>query len=266
MAFRLNCLSKLYKDLGRYDAIVEFTEIAIRDFENRIPTETQFDVFLQQKSREHNIKVDSVDQNIFRSRISQSYILSVYQNAELFIHSFRSEYNDLFATSWSLDDTKENLLIKSLRKVIPINRAKKEIGEYRLEIFDYYRVVRNKYSHEIIKDKKVDKAFKEVSLFNELICDVYPKLNAPNQFNEICFDDFILFTRTFKDIAKIMCEIITPEKEIFIDYYKRKKLFTNLNENLTRKNNAIKGHIQSNFGLSGEITTDIIKGINASLA
>lgn len=81
MAFRLNCVSELYKNLGKFDAIVEFTELAVEDFISQTSPK-EFDLFIEQKSKQHNIKVNTVDQNIFCSRISKNYILSVYQNAE----------------------------------------------------------------------------------------------------------------------------------------------------------------------------------------
>jgi len=258
MAFRLNCRNKLYKDLGRYDAIVEFTEIAIRDFLKQKPKNIDFDIHLQNKSEEHGVKVDAIDQSIYRTRISQSYILSVYQSAELFIHSFRHEYNDLYETNWGLDDTKENILIKTLRKVSPINRAKEVIGEHKIEIFDYYRNIRNKYSHEIIRMKKVNKALNKISKFKELIKDDYSKLNAPNDFNKINFDDFILFSRVMKEIADSLCVLVKPDFKTLIDYYRRKKFFTKFNENKKRKQNALKSHILSNFGLSGNEVDKLI--------
>ena len=141
MAFRLECVSELYKNLGKYDAIVEFTELAIRDFIKESEIKKNFKEFIQEKSEELEIKVDSVDEDIFRSRISQSYILSVYQNAELFIHKFKDECNDLKNTNWKLDNTNDSILIKTIRKITSINKGKEQIGEYRIKVFDYYRII-----------------------------------------------------------------------------------------------------------------------------
>jgi len=250
MAFRLKCVSELITNLGKYDAIVEFTEIAIRDFIDNAEKIGDFDCLLKEKSEKHNIKVDSVDRDIYRSRISQSYILSVYQTFELFLREFKDEYNDLINKNLRFDDSKDNLLLKLIRQITTTGKAKSVIGEYRLELFDYYRKIRNKYSHEYIDDKKLNKAFERINRFKNDISENYPKLDAPNEFNNINFDDFILFTRVVKDIAFCLNEIIQPVSySILAEYYRRKDFFKELNQNPTRKINAIKGHIRVYFGI-----------------
>ena len=210
MAFRLNCVSELYKNLGRFDAIVEFTEIAIRDFIKQANQTGDFDTFLQKKSSEHNIYVHTVDLSVYRARISHSYILSVYQTAELFIHQFREEHIDLYNKTWTLDDSKDNLLIKTIRKISAINPATLQIGAHRLSIFNYYRVVRNKYSHDRISETRVDQEFKNISQFIAQVQIDYLDLVAPNDYDNISFDDFILFSRTIKDISYKLNELVTP--------------------------------------------------------
>lgn len=250
MAFRLKCVSELISNLGKYDAIVEFTEIAICDFIDYADESGDFDSYLKSKSETHKIKVDSVDRLIYRSRISQSYILSVYQTFELFLRQFKDEHNDLFNGNWKFDDSKDNLLIKLIRKITTINNAKTVIGDFRLELFDYYRKVRNKYSHEYIDDSKLDKAYAQIITFKTEISNNYPKLKAPNEFDEINFDDFILFTRLVKDIAYGLNDMIQPISDsLLVDYYQRKDMFNNLNQNLPRKTNAIKGHLREYFGI-----------------
>lgn len=259
MSFRLKCTTELINNLGKYDAIVEFTEIAIRDFIHIANNSGDFDSYLKCKSAEHEIKVDSIDRTIYRSRISQSYILSVYQTFELFLRQFRDEHNDLFNGNWKFDDSTESLLLKLIKQISTVNKAKTSFGEFRLELFDYYRRIRNKYSHEYIDDSKLHKAFAQVSKYKNDISINYPKLVAPNEFNGITFDDFILFTRLVKDIASGLNDLIQPiSNSLIADYYHRKGLFKNLNENTTRKTNAIIGHLREYFGIvegSEEILT-----------
>lgn len=250
MAFRLKCVSELISNLGKYDAIVEFTEIAIRDFIDYAYKSDDFDSYLKSKSEAHKIKVDTVDRLIYRSRISQSYILSVYQTFELFLRQFKDEHNDLFNGDWKFDDSTDSLLIKLIRKITTINNAKIVIGDFRLELFDYYRKVRNKYSHDYIDDSKMDKAFAQVIKFKTDISNGYPKLSAPNEFEKINFDDFVLFTRLVKDIAYELNNIIQPISDnLLVDYYRRKDMFKSLGQNIPRKINAIKGHLRENFGI-----------------
>lgn len=266
MAFRLNCVSELYKNLGRFDAIVEFTEISIRDFIHQANQTGDFDSFLQTKSNQHNIRVNTIDQSVYRARISHSYILSVYQTAELFIHQFRDEHIDLYNNTWTLDDTKDNLLIKTIRKISAVNPATASIGEHRLSIFNYYRVVRNKYSHDRISETRVDQEFQNINQFRTQIQTDYPGLAAPNDFDNISFDDFILFSRTIKDIAYRLNDLVIPTNEQLRGYYIRKGFFNELNENPLRKANALKGHMLSNFGIEDDQANIIINLLAVPLA
>lgn len=258
MAFRLQCVSELYKNLGRYDAIVEFTELAVVNFIEQAESSGDFNRFIQQQSDSVGIKVNSIDETIYRSRISQSYILSVYQNAELFLHKFKDECNDLKNTDWKPDNTSNNLLVRTMRKVIAVNEGKNKIGEFRLEIFDYYRVIRNKYSHDIIQDTKVENAYIKIKKYEDEIKENYPKFSAPNEFDKICFDDFLLFTTVLKDVANTLSDIIKPTDEELKNYYLRNDFYKELNQNPERKNNALIGHITSKFGIENEEAKKII--------
>lgn len=254
MPFRLVCRNKFYNNLGQFDAICEFTEVAVRDFVSNNKHDHNFNIYLDEKASQHNIKVNSVKQSFYKNRIAQSYILSVYQAFELYLREFKVEQSNLYNKSWKLSDSSDSLLFKIIDEVSSIEVAKKTIGEFRIGIYEYYRVIRNKYSHEIIKDTKIKKAYNEILKFKTEILLNYPNLNAPNTFNTICFDDFILFSRVVKDIADGLCELITPDsKELFIEYYKRNKKFNKFNKKPIRKRNAIKNDLVSNFGNINDI-------------
>jgi hypothetical protein len=257
MAFRLKCKKELYENLGRYDAIVEFTEIAVRDFIAKSQKSKNFDTYLQEKSVEHEIKVDTIDLDLYQTRIAHSYIISVYQSFELFLRTFKDEYCELYDVNWTLPDNKENLLLKIISKVSSLTKAKDEIGESNIELFDYYRIIRNKYVHEHISQGKIEKAHKEITKQKTNLSSLYPKLNAPNKFTEISFDDFIIFTRAVKTISKGLCKLIKPKSEqIFADFYIREKMYKSFNDKPERKIGAITNDLKFRFGITEN--TDLI--------
>lgn len=257
MAFRLKCKKELYNNLGKYDAIVEFTEIAVRDFIAKSQESENFDTYLQEKSVQHKIKVDSIDFNLYQTRIAHSYIISVYQSFELFLRTFKDEYCELYDIKWSLPDNKENLLLKIISKVSNLTKAKNEIGESNIELFDYYRAVRNKYVHEYISQEKIEKAFKEITKQKPNLSDLYPKLNAPNKFTEISFDDFIMFTRAVKTISKGLCKLVEPKNnQVLADFYTREKMYISFNDKPERKIGAITNDLKFRFGITEN--TDLI--------
>ncbi len=265
MAFRFFCVTELYRNLGKHDAFVEFAEIAIRDFianfeENS--TINDFDIFLQKKSNLHSIKVDTIDKTLYKSRIAQGYIFSVYQTFELFLRKLKTEHIELYRQNWNLNDSSDSLLIKILHKISnSTTNITDSIGKHRIEIYEYYRLVRNKYAHEHINLDKLSKKHNKVSLFKLDIENDYKFKNIPNQFGNINFDDFILFTRTVKDIADNICNSLNPDDEIFISYLKHVKMFKGLANNPKRRYNAIISFLNNKYGLTKERAKQIVDNI-----
>lgn len=258
MAFRFQSVSRLFKDLGRYDAIVEFTEVSIRDFLFEANKNGNFDSYLTSKSTQHNVYVNTVDKSVFRSRISQGYILSVYQAMELCIRNFKHDYNDLYFKDKKFDDTTDSLLIKLIKIIGDKNHCINVIGEYRIYIYDYYRMVRNKYSHDIIEESKIEKAYRELLIYYDEIKLHYPSLSAPNPYTDIEFDDFIFFSRVVKEIITSLNDFAAPTDNQLSEYYIHKKLYSELNQKLDRKANAYIGHMRANFGIDKARAENIV--------
>lgn len=140
--------------------------------------------------------------------------------------------------------------MKTIKAVSRLETETKEaLGAHRLAIFDYYRVVRNKYSHDKMSEDKVESAFESLTLYKNEIQIDYGSVNAPNNYENISFDDFILFSRVAKDIASRLNDLFTPTDEQIVNYYRRKNLFKELNQNKKRKINALIGHMRSEFGI-----------------
>lgn len=258
MSFRLRCVANFKADMGRFDAIVEFTELSVRDFIKTSNEAISFDDFIIGKSEEHSIRVNSVDQHIFRSRISQSYILSVYQTAEACFHSFKDDLEDMRGTIVTLENSSSDYLTKLVRSIAPTNEKQTAIGRHRLALFDYYRTVRNKYSHDFIADAKIEDAFARLNIHHQAINKEYAGLDAPNDFDGIIFDDFILFSRVCKDIITEMNNLIKPEFSELVAYYEKKELFKKYDNKPSRKKNALKAHINDTFGLADDEATNLV--------
>jgi len=258
MAFRFKSVAMLYKDLGRYDAIVEFTEVSIRDFIFQANKHGDFNDYLTIKSTVHKIFVNSVDRSIFRARISQGYILSVHQVFELFLRNFKDDYNELYLKSENFDYSNDSLLIKLIKIISDRSNGISAVSEFKICIYDYYRKVRNKYSHEIMSDDKIEKAFDNLKSYDRQIKSEYPLLTAPNPYVNLEFDDFILFSRGIKDIVESLNNLAAPTDEQLANFYLNKMLFSELNQNLARKKNACIGHLRNNFGIEKERAEQII--------
>jgi hypothetical protein len=76
--FAFRCYFKLKNNLGRFDSIVECNELAIRQFLSLL-IQSNREKVISELSSKHGIRVNNLDSDLFQSRISQWYILSVYQ-------------------------------------------------------------------------------------------------------------------------------------------------------------------------------------------
>ncbi len=90
--FSFKAFRKLKKGLGKFDAVVECNEMAIREFLKNLKGSQDQKQFIKDLSQKHGVKVDTVNVQLFSSRIRLFYILSVMQLAEQFIDELRKEY------------------------------------------------------------------------------------------------------------------------------------------------------------------------------
>lgn len=259
--FSFKAFRNLKKGLGEFDAVVECNEMAIREFLKNLNTSQDKKQFIQDFSNKHEIRVDTINVDLFSSRIRLFYILSVMQQAEQFIDEFRKEYktyNPTWINKVGSETDFDNLLqniFSSKRKGID------EIGEEVYYGFEYYRFVRNRFAHSEEKDlKKLDKLCEKVIQFDDYYNSKFHSFNSPNKYKKVDFNDFLLFTNIIKHIGYTLCEKCKPDNsqlaeriaklEIIVDNKTVKpiKSINKLKNNPKRYSNAIGNLLNSTFG------------------
>ena len=254
----------LKRKLGEFDAVVECNELAMREL---IQSLRENPAYVEDLSAKHGIKVDSVNLDILQPRVAQFYILSVYQQFEGFLESFRDEHPH--SSRWIYEDGK-SLLQNILRNLDNGGNDLKAkcIVEYQLDILDYYRLVRNHFMHPEISLSKLSSKLNK--LRKDQIKEIYPFVHtAPNSFEELSFDDFILFSKVVKEVAWCICIQGRPSNEDLADiimgfdrgkkYGIRLKRLKQLLTKPARYENALKGVAKSLFGLEDEDATEVAK-------
>jgi hypothetical protein len=206
--FAFRCYFKLKTNLGRFDSVVECNELAIREFEAIAKSSISQEEYIKSLSKKHGVKVDSIDAAIFRVRISQWYILSVYQQAEEFFKEFKHEHPK--RSQWTQKTEREtnlNYVLTSLNiKASDLDATEKGI---RYDIFEYYRLIRNRFMHTDVKEDKLLELLNKINQNKTIVFEKY-RVEAPNEYNKLNFDDFILFSRVTKDIAQELCHLAKP--------------------------------------------------------
>ena len=229
--FAFRCYYKLKDALGRFDSVVECNELAVRQFVESLNCSDNKEKFFSESYAKYGVRVNSLDSDVFHTRISQWYILSVYQQAEDFFTEFRREHPD--GSTWGKRNDKESQLA-GLMRVLSLN----ELGldpdgqGIRCKIFEYYRLIRNRFMHTSVNEKQLSTALKDIEDHSVSVDNEF-RVNAPNSYNSVRFDDFILFSRVTKDIAQQLCYVKKPLVSGIVEMLiKRSKAEDDLDVNL----------------------------------
>lgn len=187
--------NKLKTDLGFSDAVNEYIEVLVRKFESESLSEEEF----QKVATLYSIKVNDVSVDDAVSKIRGYYIVSTYQIQEAFLTALNDHLNK-YAKEYRKRDDGESMLKYLCYRLLDMQKVTDEAYLDYL-ICDYYRLVRNYIAHTEDK-RKLDNAFCLINGRQAEVKDNYPKLIAPRIIGEIGFDDFVLYSRSLKKLAK----------------------------------------------------------------
>lgn len=199
MSFRFKAYSDLKRKLGEIDAIVECLELASLNFIEYIIKDGNCKQDIQKNieilSTKHKIKVNYVEPKAFGDRVILLHIINVYEQLECYYKNIIKEHPLIQNKIGKTDDV--TLIDFILKKSSSYDYLKDSIEYNTLE---YYRLIRNSFVHAVNNEKNLLKYKNNILELKDK--SEYSKLDAPNDYKELKFDDFILFTRCIKEFAK----------------------------------------------------------------
>lgn len=205
--------NKFVHDLGMSDAINEYIEVLLRQFESTPHDEDSF----QMIASRFGIRVNDVHPQTAISRIREYYIITVFQAFEDFLNemhthlkAYGQQYDENFEPSESM--------LKHVHKNLLGMQRTSDQSYLNYLICDYYRLIRNLFAHAD-NPKKVQTAYQRLVERQDEIVSTYPLLQAPHDFEHIDFDDFILYSRAAKNLAELYVANIRYDVEKFIRKY-----------------------------------------------
>lgn len=241
---------KLKKTLGEFDAVVECNEIAIKEFIEQAKGKDVRD-YVSQLSSKHKVKVNEVDFFKFNSRIRQYYVTSVFQQSEQFLIDFKTEFKQYNTNyTWKPKQDGETVLVNVL------GNTSVSFSSDLIEVYDYYRIVRNYMAHTDRDLSDLRKRYKRIlSNENEFLSDLNIQFH-PNGIEDINFSDFLILTNIVKHIAYIISTSSKPTNdriaEILFDNLKSDgrayKGIKKLKNNPERYEKALNRYIRVSFG------------------
>ena len=242
--------NKIKQDLGVSDSINEYIEVLLRQFENTSHDENSF----QSIATRFGIKVNDVPPQVAISRIREYYIISVYQVFEDFLnqmHKFLIKYG-----VYKENKDSSTSMLKHIHVSLVGMREKSETAYLYYIICDYYRLVRNLCTHTDNIDK-VTMAYQNLCARKEEIVALFPKLQVPNKYDEVKFDDFIFYSRAVKKLAEMYVSNTVYDIDKVIENYeiKRFRVFCKKPKRLRR---AIETDITFSFCMKPEIVKVVV--------
>lgn len=139
---------RLFKKMGEYDTLAEYTICALRDFEKRWDGKEPFENYVTQKAIEHKVNLrGGVTLPNHEPALYKSFIINSHALLGDFIQSYKLDIKSLIEPNFKLykDDRLSNVekLLKSLKTkdIIP------NFPKWLLPLLDYYRLLRNSTAH-----------------------------------------------------------------------------------------------------------------------
>lgn len=232
----------LKTELGASDAVNEYIEVLLRKCESESLEESSF----QHYSEKFGIRVNDVSSKEALSSIRRYYIVCVSQHFESFLKSFQNHLKE-YAIVYRPKTDGEALLTCICSAILDLKNTATD--SYLLYLLcDYYRLIRNHSAH-IGNTTNLNGVFAELNTRRADLGRLFPRLNAPSSFDEINFDDFILYSRAAKRLGSILIDKAEYNIDRIIADIDLKSFMKYKNDPL-RLHNALINGVRSKYPMS----------------
>lgn len=195
-----NIINQFKTTLGQYCAINQFVELSKRSFLSEHNDITSDREKFVEYATAHKVTLTEYDTEKMDRFISLSYITNVNLCFESFVKSLLAHMKRYGTVAVSKKKEEDSLLAHLLKNLPREALVAKEVQQL-IDICEYYRLVRNKAVHSLSEDNNYKVAFSKLKKYTFVTDSKFCKLSAPNLFEEINFDDFVMFARSANELA-----------------------------------------------------------------
>lgn len=267
--FNLPSMRRLWKTMGRFDALVEFNECAVRQFINKwiqykeiTPENTDF---LMKEALEVGINLRDIDIDRYRQDLYRWYLVHPYGCIENFVKEFKEDLR-VFGFNINLDfkdkSPLEKLILGMRESGISVS-----VEKFKLDLDTYYRRCRNLLVHKLDNGEKRSITSVYNKLQKDKIFNFYPSLtNALSAPCELTFEDYALCTANLKNIADMLTtDVLSGIKwdRFDIESLGLAKKLRKYNQNPERGVKCIKGYISSEYGVT--VPDEVVANLQSKL-
>lgn len=252
-SFNLPCNRQLWKTLGEFDALMQYIECAIISFEEKQEeSELTFQEFLKSQADKMSHPISSLSFSEPRQTSHNMFLVYPYSCLDTYIDGIVQNMRELGFGDFSLADTKGVSRLENLRTAFIRAGAKPGLDNYNMPIYKYYRLLRNRLSHDVsgVRDVEIENAYKNVIKIKPEIDKRFKNPDALKEMGILDFSDYILCTANIKNICDKLVISIEPlikweSYTIKKEYCKEIKRIKGLNEQ--RQLRYVRNYVASRF-------------------
>ena len=192
---------RLYKRLGEYDTLAEYTMCALLDFEKYCDKALPFSEYVTIKAKEHHINLrGGVMLGNYKTALCKSFIVNSHAILSDFIRHYRDDIRNLIKSDFKLsDDDKISELNRLLNSLADIE-IKPQFPSWLIPVMEYYRMVRNSVAHNERDEAACHKAYNNIDR-NALDNSYWVfRGKVPNEAYAITMDDFYFYSACIKHV------------------------------------------------------------------
>lgn len=245
--------NQLKKGLGESDAFCEYIEVLLRTHEQAMLSDDELALL----AKRVGIRVNSFNTTTMMRTVRHSYFVSVYQHFETFLKSTEKELNTVGKTA-SSPPNDGSLLSIIYRRIFGISNWSTEHGVL-YQLCDYYRLIRNEGAHGNEKGL-ADEFYKALQSNEAAISKYLGNQQFPNAPDKIQFDDFILYSRSVKRLAKYMINYFPYDIEGVVNNFDLER-FKNRRNDIGGLKKAISHEIQMVYSLKDDELEKVVDAI-----
>lgn len=208
--FHFECNKILTKELGRFDALVQFQEVALlemlTDHEN---SGCDIDEYVATKAALYRIPLGHVPFSRFKDKIHQSYLIYPFACLDQFLKEFVHEMYVFFgkpddndkSIGFRIEGKKEESYLDSVLKALERKNIKLAVPDNYKKILEYYRLSRNAVAHHRKENfDRINAAYSEIDI--EQALSLLPAWqNALAKPCEYELDDLVAYSAYVKRLA-----------------------------------------------------------------
>lgn len=196
---------RLYKRLGDYDTLAEYTMCALLDFEKYCDKKIPFADYVTLKAQEHQINLrGGVTLGDYKTALIKSFIVNSHAILSDFIRHYRDDIRNLFDRNFKLEENDKISELNRLLNALGSIGIKPLFPVWLLPVMDYYRTVRNSVAHNERDKNACKKAYSNINI-SAIDTDYWVfKGKVPNEADAITMDDFYFYSACVKHVANYL--------------------------------------------------------------